>query len=264
MMEITTKQTFLFGDSRNLIKKLKNNSINLVVTSPPYNIGKKYGAYNDNVSLDQWKKLISEITKEITRVLTPNGSFFLNVSPIPQKKTKEIIPLGAIAYFIGKECGLYLRNSIIWNFNNMQNCTKRLSGRWENILWFTKDINNYVFNLDEIRLPYITKNDKRLDPDGGRNPTDVWYFDRVNNVTKKKLKITDAPCVYPVPMIERILKMSTNPGDTVLDPFLGSGTTLVACARLNRNGIGYELDSKYRNIIERRLSEETNVQTNLG
>ena len=71
----------------------------------------------------------------------------------------------------------------------MQNCNRRLSGRWEKILWFVKDINNYIFNLDSIRIPYITKNDKRLDPDGGRNPTDVWYFDRVNNMTKNKLNI---------------------------------------------------------------------------
>jgi len=256
-------QKYYFGDCRNLIKDIKSNSVNLVVTSPPYNIGKKYGKYSDNVTLEEWKKLISEITKEIIRVLTPNGSFFLNISPVPEKKTKEIIPLDAIAYFIGKECGLHLRNSIVWSFNNMQNCTNRLSGRWESILWFVKDINNYIFNLDDIRVPYITKGDKRLNPDGGRNPTDVWYFDRVNNMTKKKLGITEAPCVYPVPMIERILKMSTNKGDVVLDPFLGSGTTLVACARLNREGVGFELDKKYQSIIKKRLETETSVQPNL-
>ena len=256
-------QKYYFGDCRNLIKNIKDNSIDLVVTSPPYNLRKKYGKYSDDVSIEEWKRLITEITKEIVRVLTPNGSFFLNVSPVPQKKTKEIIPLDAIAYSIGKECGLYLRNSIVWTFNNMQNCTNRLSGRWESILWFVKDIDNYVFNLDEIRVPYITKGDKRLDPNGGRNPTDVWYFDRVNNMTKKKLGITDAPCVYPVPMIERILKMSTKEGNKVLDPFLGSGTTLVACSRLKRNGIGFELDEKFKNIIEKRLETETAVQSRI-
>lgn len=256
-------QKYLFGDCRNLIKNLKDNSVNLVVTSPPYNLGKKYGEYKDDVSLNEWKNLISDITKEIVRILTPNGSFLLNVSPIPDKKTKEIIPLESIAYFIAKEHGLYLRNSIVWTFNNMQNCSNRLSGRWESILWLVKDIANYVFNLDDIRVPYITKGDKRLDPDGGRNPTDVWYFDRVNNMTKNKLGISDAPCVYPVPMIERILTMSTKEGDTVLDPFLGSGTTLVACARLNRNGIGFELDRKFEPIIKKRLSEETNPQIRL-
>jgi len=256
-------QKYFFGDCRNLIKKIEDKSVNLVVTSPPYNLGKNYGEYKDNVSLDEWKNLISGTTKEIVRVLKPNGSFFLNVSPIPEKKTKEIIPLDSIAYFIAKEHGLFLRNSIIWTFNNMQNCSNRLSGRWESILWFVKDINNYVFNLDDIRIPYITQGDKRLNPYGGRNPTDVWYFDRVNNMTKKKLGISDAPCVYPVPMIERILRMSTKEGDVVLDPFLGSGTTLVACSRMNRNGIGFELDKKFQPIIKKRLAEESNTQTEL-
>jgi adenine-specific DNA-methyltransferase len=255
-------QKYFFGDSRDLIKKLKNESVNMVVTSPPYNLRKRYGKYNDDVPLEDWKTLISDITKQIVRVLAPDGSFFLNISPIPDKNTKEIIPLDSITYFIAKEYGLHLRNSIVWTFNNMQNCTNRLSGRWESILWLVKDINNYVFNLDEIRIPYITRGDKRLDPNGGRNPTDVWYFDRVNNMTKQKLGI-DAPCVYPVPMIERIIKMSTKEGDIVLDPFLGSGTTLVACARLNRQGIGFELDPKFEKVIKRRLSEETKVQSNL-
>lgn len=257
------KQKYFFGDCRKLIKNLENESVNLVVTSPPYNIGKKYGKYKDNVPIKEWEQLISDITKEIVRVLKPNGSFFLNISPVPDNKTKEIIPLESIAYFIGKKHGLYLRNSIIWNFNNMQNCTNRLSGRWECILWFVKDINNYVFNLEDIKIPYITKNDKRLDPNGGRNPTDVWYFDRVNNMTKQKLGITDAPCVYPVPMIERILIMSTNEDDIVLDPFLGSGTTLVACSHLNRKGIGYELDKKFEQIIKKRLQTETSIQKTL-
>lgn len=251
-----------FGDCRQLIKKLDSESIHTAVTSPPYNIGKKYGLYLDDVALEEWKNLIDETTKEVSRVLVKNGSFFLNVSPIPDKKTKEIIPLDSIAWDIGKKNGFYLRNKIMWHFNNMQNCTNRLSGRWEAILWLTKDLNKYTFNLKDVKIPVITQGDKRFDASAGRNPTDVWYFDRVNNMTKKKLGIEDAPCVYPVPMIERIIKMSTNPGDWVLDPFVGSGTTLVAAKRIGRNSIGYELDSKYKTVIEKRLKNET-VQTQL-
>lgn len=104
-----------------------------------------------------------------------------------------------------KENNFKIRNIITWTFNNMQNCTNRLSGRYENIVWGVKDLNNYIFNLDEVRIPYITKNDKRLVGGIGRNPTDVWYFDRVNNMTKKKLDLTH-PTIYPLPMIVRILK----------------------------------------------------------
>lgn len=247
-----------FGDCRELLKTIPDNSVTLVVTSPPYNIGKKYGKYSDKISLEEWKELINDVTKEIYRILKPNGSFFLNLSPIPLGNDKEILPLPYIGYDIMKENNFKIRNIITWTFNNMQNCTNRLSGRYENIVWGVKNLNNYIFNLDEVRIPYITKNDKRLVGGIGRNPTDVWYFDRVNNMTKKKLDLTH-PTIYPLPMIVRILKMSSNVGDTILDPFAGSGTSLVAAKILNRKAIGFELDTKYKNECERRLATEGNI-----
>tara|TARA_B100001123_G_scaffold448680_1_gene610851 strand:- start:207 stop:995 length:789 start_codon:yes stop_codon:yes gene_type:complete len=251
-------QEILIGNCIDVMRqKIDTESIQTVVTSPPYNINKKYGAYSDDVDFKDWKDLMNETFKAVDLVLRENGSFFLNVSPIPDKKTKEIIPLDAICYQIGKENGFYLRNSIVWHFNNMQNCSNRLSGRWESILWFVKDIKNYVFNLDEVRIPYITKNDKRLKPDGGRNPTDVWYFDRVNNMTKKKLEIDDVPTMFPVPMIERIIKMSSNEEDRILDPYAGSGTTLVASRNLSRKGIGIDIDKRYEKIMKKRILNET-------
>lgn len=262
----TSLEGVKFGDCTELMQSLSSESVNLVITSPPYNLQKKYGKYDDDRTFDEWESLITSATKEIYRALTPNGSFFLNVSPIPDKQTKEIIPLDSIAYFIAKKAGFKLRNKIIWHFNNMQNCTNRLSGRWEAILWFVKDLENYVFNLDEIRVPFITQNDKRLVGKNGRNPTDVWdfesesdfwYFDRVNNMTKNKLGLTEHPCIYPLPMIERIIRMASNPNNVVLDPFLGSGTTIVAAKKLGRRGIGFELDEKFKPIIEKRLLHET-------
>jgi adenine-specific DNA-methyltransferase len=257
---------YTIGECVETMNNMPANSVNTIVTSPPYNLDKKYGKYDDNKPFEEWEKLIEDTAKSAFHILKENGSFFLNVSPIPDKKTKEIIPLDAIAYFIFKRNGFFLRNSIVWHFNNMQNCTNRLSGRWESVLWFVKDINNYQFNLDEIRIPYITKNDKRLEGGSGRNPTDTWnfdlpesdfwYFDRVNNMTKNKLGLTEHPCIYPTPMIERIIKMSTQEGDIVLDPFLGSGTTLVASRKLKRIGLGIELDERYSEIIEKRITNE--------
>lgn len=249
------------------MKSMPKNSVNTIVTSPPYNLDKKYGKYNDNRSFAEWEELIEKVADAAFDVLTDDGSFLLNVSPVPDKKTKEIVPLESIAYFIFKKRGYALRNSIIWHFNNMQNCTNRLSGRWESILWFVKDINNYQFNLDDIRIPYISKNDKRLEGGSGRNPTDTWnfdlsesdfwYFNRVNNMTKNKLGLSEHPCIYPTPMIERIIKMTTHPGDVVLDPFLGSGTTLVAAQNLKRIGLGIELDEKYSALIAQRVETES-------
>lgn len=250
-----------YGDCRDLLKNVPDNSISLVVTSPPYNIGKPYGKYNDKITLEEWKKLINDVTKEIYRVLKPNGSFFLNLSPIPLGKDKEILPLPYIGYDILKENNFKIKNIITWTFNNMQNCTNRLSGRYENIIWGVKDLNNYVFNLDDVRVPYITQNDKRL-TGSGRNPTDVWYFDRVNNMTKKKLELTH-PTIYPLPMIIRILKMCSNPGDTILDPFAGSGTSLVAAKILGRKAIGFELDRKYEAECNKRLTTEGKIPSSV-
>jgi adenine-specific DNA-methyltransferase len=257
---------YTIGDCIQTMDKMSENCIQTIVTSPPYNLDKKYGKYNDNRPMEEWEDLIDKTAKSAKNILKENGSFFLNVSPIPDKKTKEIIPLDAIAYYIFKRNGYYLRNSIIWHFNNMQNCTNRLSGRWEKILWFVKDINNYQFNLEDIRIPYITKNDKRLEGGTGRNPTDTWnydlpesdfwYFDRVNNMTKNKLGLTDHPCIYPTPMIERIIRMTSKKGETILDPFLGSGTTLVAARKQGRIGLGIELDERYKEIIDKRINNE--------
>ncbi len=247
--------TYQIGDCRELLRQVPDASVKLVVTSPPYNIGKPYGIYQDKIALNDWEDLLRDVSREVFRILTPDGSFFLNLSPIPYGKGREILPLPFFGYQILKDSGFFLRNMITWTFNNMQNCTNRLSGRYENILWAVKDLDHYIFNLDEVRIPFLSKNDKRLEGKSGRNPTDVWYFDRVNNMTKKKLGLQH-PTVYPLPMILRILKMSSNPGDTVLDPFVGSGTTLVAAKLLGRNGIGFEIDSRYAPEIEKRLQQE--------
>lgn len=251
-----------FGDCQELLKSIPDESVTLVVTSPPYNIGKPYGKYQDKVPFDEWKELINNVTREVFRILKPEGSFFLNLSPIPFGKDKEILPLPYIGYDIMKQNGFGIRNIITWTFNNMQNCTNRLSGRYENIVWGVKDFDKYIFNLDDVRIPYITQNDKRLEGGSGRNPTDVWYFNRVNNMTKKSLNLTH-PTIYPLDMIERIIKMSSNEGDTVLDPFMGSGTTAVAALKLGRKAIGFELDKSYEEEISRRLEQETIKQCSM-
>ena len=122
-------------------------------------------------------------------------------------------------------------------------------------MWFVKNLDDYVFNLEDVRLPYITVGDKRLEGGTGRNPTDVWYFDRVNNMTKDKYGINH-PCVYPAGMIERIIRMSTAKGDTVLDPFVGSGTTMCVARSLDRNSVGIELNPVYEELVRRRLEPE--------
>jgi len=255
--EKKTHHKLIIGDALEVLKDknlIESESIQTIITSPPYGLYKDYGGYyEDKFNIDKWEDFISKTAKFSRRVLRNDGSFLINVSPIPKNnKTKEIVPLDSYVYFAFKDNGYFLRNKIIWHFNNMQNCTKRLSGRWEAFLWFVKDINNYIFNLNDIRIPFITKKDKRLVGKNGRNPTDHWYFDRVNNMTKNKFNINH-PCVYPDPMIERIIKMTTNENDVVLDPFVGSGTTMRVARYLKRNSIGIEINPNYKELIKRRL-----------
>lgn len=253
----STKHTLIIGDALEVLKDrdlLPKESINLIVTSPPYGLGKDYGdTFRDDFNLSKWTEMVEKVGVEAHTILKSNGSFFFNVSPIPDKKTSEIVPLDSYAYMALKKCGFQLRNKIMWRFHNMQNCTKRLSGRWEAILWFVKDLEKYVFNLDAIRVPYLT-NDSRI-KGTGRNPTDVWFFHRINNMTKNKLGI-DHPCVYPEDMIMRIVKMSSNPGDLILDPFVGSGTTMRVARMLNRNSIGIEINPKYEKLVRKRVEPE--------
>ncbi len=105
---------YRIGDCRELLKEIPDESVRLVVTSPPYNIGKPYGHYKDKIPLDKWQELISDVTREVYRILTPDGSFFLNLSPVPFGNDKEILPMPFLGYEIFKKNNLYLRNMITW------------------------------------------------------------------------------------------------------------------------------------------------------
>lgn len=253
-----TNHRLIIGDCLQVLRDSKfvtKGSVRLAITSPPYGLKKDYGGmYLDKFNLERWLEMIGSVAEALYDVITPDGSFFLNVSPIPDPRTTEIVPLDSYAFIEVRKYGFFLRNKIVWHFNNMQNPIRRLSGRWEAVLWFVKDLEHYVFNLDAIRIPYITKHDKRL-TGSGRNPTDVWYFDRINNMTKRKLGI-NFPAVFPDAMIERIVKMSSKEGDIILDPFVGSGTTMKVAKALKRNSIGIEINPKYVDLIKRRIEPE--------
>ncbi len=249
------KNNLIHGDALKTLKKIPPNSVNLIITSPSYQVGKEYEKKH---SFEQYLEDHKEIIKECKRILKKNGSIYWNVAQTPLEN--EIVPLGAIFYNIFKEEGFYLRNWIIWRFEGGLNCKKRLSGRYENVLWFVNDKENYVFNLDEIRIPSKWSKDKRNHP-GGKNPTDFWDFiledgvweiNRVVNVSKEK---TIHPCQFPEKMIERIIKASSNKGNLVLDMFNGSGTTSKVAKNLKRNFIGIDKELRYCKVAKNRIEE---------
>lgn len=244
------------GDCLDLLKTIPDQSIQLVVTSPPYNLGKEYEKKLDlEVYLEQQARVITECV----RTLTPRGSICWQVGNYVEKGA--IIPLDAVLYPIFAGLGLRMRNRIIWHFEHGLHCTRRFSGRYETILWFTKS-DDYVFNLDPVRVPQKYPNKKHYKGPRigqyscnplGKNPGDVWVIPNVKNNHVEK---TEHPCQFPVELIERLVLALTNEGDWVLDPFLGTGTSLIAAVRHGRRGTGAETVPKYVELSRQRISQE--------
>jgi DNA modification methylase len=316
------KNKIIHGDTLSTLKNIPDNSIQLVVTSPSYFLGKKYEI---NQSFEDYLEDHRIIIKECHRVLKDDGAIFWNVAQ--SVIDKEVIHLGSHFYNIFKDLKFFLRNWIIWKFEGGECPRTRLFGRYENILWFVKNINNYIFNLDDVRVPTKWINDKRVRKDG-KNPEDFWEFDTRKNIEKVnslKSKISDLqklmsektdqyvnqilmdeifrdmersldyildteeqiiqknlndniwhinrvvnvsksqkikhpvsgqahPCPFPEELITRIVKMSSNEGDTVLDIFSGSGTVFKVSDSLNRSWIGIEKEMEYCEISDYRYS----------
>ncbi len=243
------------GDRLDLLKSLPNKSVKLVVTSPPYNIGKEYEKRRD---LDIYLRDQEETIKESVRVLKDDGSICWQIGN-HIAKDGEVFPLDMLIYPIAKKYGLKLRNRIVWHFGHGLHSTKRLSGRHETIIWFTKS-DNYTFNLDPIRVPQKYPG-KRNYKDGvkkgelsgnplGKNPSDVWEIPNVKNNHPEK---TEHPCQFPIELIERLVLSLTNEGDIVMDPYVGVGSALCAAVIHRRRGFGSDIGKKYLNTAKDRI-----------
>jgi adenine-specific DNA-methyltransferase len=244
------------GDCLDLLRDIPDESMQLIVTSPPYNIGKEY---ERKLKLKDYLNQQAAVIRECGRVLSPHGSICWQVGNYVDNGS--IIPLDAVLYPIFTELGLAMRNRIIWHFEHGLHCSKRFSGRYETIIWFTKT-KDYVFNLDVVRIPqkYPGKKYFKGPRAGeyscnplGKNPGDLWV---IPNVKSNHVEKTEHPCQFPVELIERLVLSLTNEGDWVLDPFLGTGTTIVAAVRHNRRGAGAETVDKYVEIARDRIQQE--------
>jgi len=246
------------GNCLELLKNCPDNSIQLIVTSPPYNIGKEY---EKKLKLETYVEQQAEVIKECSRVLSPRGSICWQVGNWVEDSS--IIPLDTILYPVFNNLGLKMRNRIIWHFEHGLHCSKRFSGRYETITWYTKT-NDYVFNLDDVRIPqkYPGKKYFKGPKAGlyscnplGKNPGDLWV---IPNVKSNHVEKTDHPCQFPVELIERLVLSMTNEDDWVLDPFLGTGTSIIAAIRYKRRGAGADTEIKYINIARDRIKMELN------
>jgi len=255
------------ADAFHRIERVRDGSVQLVVTSPPYNIGK---SYEQRSELNSYLEPYRDFCKELFRVLGDEGSICWQVGNYTGEG--EVFPLDILFYDLFKEAGFTLKNRIIWHFRHGLHARRRLSGRYETILWFGKGPDP-KFNLDSIRVPSLYpgklafKGPNRGRPTGnplGKNPSDFWHdvlledweseiWD-IPNVKANHREKSIHPCQFPVELAERCILAFTDKLELVIDPFLGVGSTAVAAQRLNRSFLGFELDATFACEARRRVA----------
>ncbi len=251
---------FACEDNLSFMHEISDRSFKLIATSPPYNIGKEY---ESKLSIDAYLAYQKSVISECVRLLDDRGSICWQIGNFVEKG--EIIPLDALLYPIFRDLGLKLRNRIIWHFGHGLHCSRRLSGRYETINWRTKS-DDYTWNLDPIRVPskYPNKRYFKGPKTGqlsgnpkGKNPSDVWEFPNVKNNHPEK---TIHPCQFPVELVERLVLSMTDDNDTVFDPYMGVGSTLLAALKHGRNAYGCDIVDAYVDIAADRLKQLLNGQ----
>ncbi|MCL6099213.1 MAG: site-specific DNA-methyltransferase [Bacteroidetes bacterium] len=263
----TSDYKIILGDTLENLHKIDDEKFDLVITSPPYNVGKEY---ETKKSIESYLGDQEKVIEELIRVTSSKGNICWQVGNYVEKG--EIFPLDIFYYQIFKRHKLKLRNRIIWHFGHGLHASNRFSGRYETILWFTKS-NNYIFNLDDVRVPAkypgkrhfkgLKKGELSGNPKG-KNPADVWEIlikDWENelwdipNVKSNHPEKTEHPCQYPIELVERCVLALTNEGSWVLDPFAGVGSTMIASIKNNRNVIGIEKEKKYVDVTKQRIDK---------
>ncbi len=241
------------GDCLEFLQRIEPGAIPLTVTSPPYNIGKEYEAICDiNDYLDWCESWI----RQIHRLTSDDGAFWLNLGYVSLAGRAKAIP---IPYLLWDRIPFYLQQEVVWNYGAGVAAKLSFSPRNEKFLWYVKNPDEYIFNLDDVRDPNVKypnqkKNGKLKCNPLGKNPTDVWQFPKVTSGKDRSSKErTPHPAQFPIAVVERIVKACSVPGDVILDPFLGSGSMIEAALRNDRLAVGFELNAKYVELAANRI-----------
>lgn len=235
------------------MRKLPSDFFDLIITSPPYNIGKEY---EEKLSIEQYIEWSGKWISEVHRVTKPQGAFWLNLGYVPLEGKAKAIPL---PYLLWNKIPFFLMQEVVWNYGAGVAAKKTLSPRNEKFLWYVKNQDSYTFNLDEIRDPDVKypnqkKNGKLRCNTIGKNPSDVWQIAKVTSgMQRSSVERTPHPAQFPMDLIERLVKGFSNESDVLMDPFMGSGTTAECALHENRYVIGFELRKDYCSHIKDRL-----------
>lgn len=267
------------GDALTELSRVPDGSCKLIITSPPYNIGKEYER-DQRMSLREYLRWLNTIIGKLCDKVASNGHICWQSGNFVEGG--EVFPLDTFFYRMFKRRGFKLRNRIIWHFNFGLHAQTRFSGRYETLLWFTKS-DDYTFNLDPVRVKQLypgkrhssNKGAKAGQPSGnpnGKNPSDFWTFDPTDafqsnpvwdfpNVKANHPEKTIHPCQFPSELVERCVLALTREGDLVLDPFVGSGTTALAALKYDRRVIGIDRDSRYVQLARERIANRETLKT---
>lgn len=237
----------VFCKSSQCMKELPDNSIHLMVTSPPYNVGKEY---DDNLSLKEYREFLSQVWKDVHRVLVPGGRACINIANLGRK---PYIPLHAFIIKDMQKIGVLMRGEIIWN----KASSASPSTAWGS--WLSpknpvlRDVHEYilVFSKDTYTRANHNNEKQTMVKDEFLELTkSVWTF---NAESARKI---GHPAPFPVELPLNCIKLYTFENDVILDPFIGSGSTAVAAIRSNRHFVGYDIDPEYIKIANKRIQEE--------
>jgi site-specific DNA-methyltransferase (adenine-specific) len=241
------------GDCIEVLGSVEEPFADLVFADPPFNIGYKYDKYYDKVKKKNYIAWTKDWMSVCKKVLKPHGSFYIAIGDEYAANVK----------IIADELGLIMRNWIIWHYTFGQQTKTKFARAHTHIFYFVNDPTNFTFNDYAVRVPsdrQLIYNDKRANP-AGKMPDDVWSgYPRVCGTFKERA--VWHPCQMPESLLKRIISASSNPGDCVLDPFSGSGTTAAAAYRLGRSYVAIEISEQYVENSNKRLAELKKQRSN--
>lgn len=248
----TTGTIEIYSDDFLTTKCVSSNSIDLIVTSPPYNVDIHYGACDDKIPYQDYLKFTKEWLAKCYQLTKDDGRFCLNIPLDKNKGGQQSVYADMLT--IAKQVGWKYHSTIIWN---EQNISRRTA--WGS--WLSASAPYVIAPVEMIAILY--KDQWRKKRRGKSDITRDEFIEWTNGVwnfmgeSKKKIK---HPSPFPTMLPRRCIKLFSYVDDLVLDPFLGSGTTLIACLETNRRGIGVEIDPQYCEIAKKRILKERKQQ----
>ncbi len=250
MQEFLNK--IICGDCIEVLGRVSEPFADLIFADPPFNIGYKYDKYHDEVASDEYIAWTRQWMTACKKVLKPNGSFYIAIGDDYAANVK----------IIADELGLFIRNWLIWHYTFGQQTKDKFARSHTHIFYLVNDKKNFTFNDFAVRVPsdrQLIYDDRRANP-LGKIPDDVWEDSRLCGTFRERAGWH--PCQMPESLLMRIIAVSSNTGDCVLDPFIGSGTTAAAAMKLQRNYVGIEISQDYAEKAKQRLSQLKKVKVN--